>query len=105
MTNIDEAERGRRAEFESWRAKQAERERVILEAVGEAIAKIADEIVDRFEEHSQQMRTAVLDAVEARFAALEAQIKVVESHAKGTFQFNREKGSSEIEDLPNRKVN
>jgi hypothetical protein len=90
-----------RAEFATWRAKQAERERIVLEAIGEEIAKFSDELIERFERHIDRMRGAMLDAVETRFTALEAQIKAVESRAKGTFEFAREKKAAEIEDMPN----
>jgi len=64
-----------RAEFESWRAKQAARERIIVGTIGEEIAKSTDEIIERFEEHTKRMRSAMLDAIETRFTALEAQLK------------------------------
>jgi hypothetical protein len=57
-----------RAEFEAWRAQQAERERIVLEAIGEEIAKTSNEIIDRFEEHTKRMRNAMMDAIETRFA-------------------------------------
>jgi hypothetical protein len=48
------------------------------------------------------MRNAIFDTVEARFAALEMQLKTVESRAKGAFQFAREKeDTGTMVDLPN----
>ena len=98
-----------RAEFATWRAKQAERERIVLEVIGEEIAKFADQLIERSEQHTTRMRNAMMDAIETRFTALEVQIKAVESRAKGTFQFARERETGEIEDIPNplplRRVN
>jgi hypothetical protein len=62
-----------------------------------------DKLVDRFEQHSKRMRSAILDAVETRFTALEIQLKTIESRAKGgAFQFACEKEEpGTIVDLPN----
>jgi hypothetical protein len=92
-----------RAEFQAELARLAERRGVELEAVGEAIAKYTDEVIDRFEAHSNRMRSSILDAVEARFTALEMALKAAEARvAKGSFQFAREReGAGEVVDLPN----
>jgi hypothetical protein len=83
-----------RAELDAWKAIQAE-------AVGEAIAKFTDEVIDRFEAHTARVRSSILDAVEARFTALEMALKSAEARAAKSFQFAREKDVGEVVDLPN----
>jgi hypothetical protein len=91
-----------RAELEAWRAKQTKVRQQEMAAVGEFIAECMDKVVDRFEEHSARMRNAIMDAIEARFTALEMQLRTAESRAKGAFQFAREKeDAGVIVDLPN----
>ena len=88
-----------RVEFEAWRAKQAEDRRQEMTAVGEFIDECIEKLIDRFEEQSQRSRNALMDAVEARFTALEMQLKTVESRARGQFQFARERDADDL--LPN----
>jgi hypothetical protein len=80
-----------------------------LTAIGEHIAEQLDDVADRFERRIARTQKALMDAVEARFAVLEEQLKTVESRTRGQFQFAREKdasadaGSSETEKDPSRR--
>jgi hypothetical protein len=90
-----------RAEFDAWRAKQKEDRRQEMEAVAEFVEECMDKLIDRYEEDSKRARNALMDAVEARFTALEMQLKTLEGRAKG-FQFAREReDAGGIIGLPN----
>jgi hypothetical protein len=89
-----------RAELEARWAKQAEDRRQELTTIAEVMFEELDKLVDRFEEHSERTRTELMDAVEARFTALEMQLRTLESRAKGQFQFSREKNDTD-DLLPN----
>jgi hypothetical protein len=107
--SVEAAEREQlRSELHAELAKLAERREIDSQAVGEAIAATADELVLRFEEHAARMRSSILDAFDARCTALEAQLKAVEGRAaKADFRFARERDAGEVIDMPNplRKMN
>jgi hypothetical protein len=101
-----------RTEIESVRAEAEQRAEVHLEAVGEVVGTLRDEIgeelrraVKDIETKHREMESELFRLIERRFAELAARLDLIgapETRARKDFRFSSEKGSDdEATPLPN----
>lgn len=90
-----------RAEIEALRIEVEERDKAVVRGLTEAMIEHLNKIVDNADRLVMRTIGELHDKVDQRLAALEEKIAATLPEGRREFQFARERGASEITDLPN----